>query len=517
MRGALAFAIALLMLASPTAIAPPPQQAQQGGLANACGHANSNQPCILAGVIPTTTVGAGQAAVYEGGEWTVDGTITVQSGGSLSLHDATFRFTANSGGIVAQSGAVLTIVGSTLEPKGTDESPYVVDAAAGSTFTLNTTRVLRGNGVKVATSALSFSGNSIEQIGLGLFLNGVTATIHHNQFLNNTVAVNQTGGVPTLDSNKFVGGEVCVSDWLTDPTISNNVFRGCHVGILHRNSASTFLSNDMEDEAAPPGVGILVENTNSPVIEGNRIANYGTGVLVKNATAYIRNNEIVGNVGDGVRVESNTQPMDIQNNTIAGNGGSGIRLVNANSILVQNNSIQENAAHGMHATLVWNVTLTENRAKENALDGFRFEESSAEGGTLVAANNGGSGVVLSGEGFYDLADVNASGNAGHGFDVDVDGSVTLLRAIGIANVGDGLHHVDGSTSANDAWWEDNAGEGVENVGDTTLVTECSYWGSASGPTHPDNPGGTGDEVEGAVDFFPYRTDPALTSCVPEIT
>lgn len=513
MRGALVCTIVVFML-SPTAVAPPPQQAQQGGLANACQHASSNQPCVLAGVIPTTTIGSGQTVVYHDGEWTVDGDITVESGGSLTLEEATFRFTANSDGILVRSGGVLTIVASMLEPKGTDESPYVVDAEAGSTFTLNTTRVLRGNGVKVATSTLDFSGNSLEEIGLALFLNGVTGTIHHNQFLNNTVAVNQTGGVPTLDHNKFVGGEVCVRDWFTDPTITNNVFRGCHVGILHQNSDSVFRSNDMEDDAEPPGVGMLIENTNSPIIEGNRIAEYGTGIIVRNATAYIRNNEIVDNVGAGVRVESNTQPMDIQNNTIARNGGSGIRLDGANSILLHNNSLQDNGAHGLHATLVRNITLTENRAKENALDGFRFEESFAEGEALAAANNGGSGVVLTGEGVYDLADVNASGNMGHGFHVEVDGSVTLMRAVGIANQGDGLHHVDGSTSANDAWWEDNAGEGVENLADAQVVTECSYWGEPSGPTHPDNPGGTGDEVEGNVDYVPFRTSPSLTSCAP---
>jgi hypothetical protein len=40
-------------------------------------------------------------------------------------------------------------------------------------------------------------------------------------------------------------------------------------------------------------------------------------------------------------------------------------------------------------------------------------------------------------------------------------------------------------------------------GPTILNAENNWWGDPSGPRHPDNPSGTGDNVSGAVDFTPW--------------
>jgi hypothetical protein len=44
----------------------------------------------------------------------------------------------------------------------------------------------------------------------------------------------------------------------------------------------------------------------------------------------------------------------------------------------------------------------------------------------------------------------------------------------------------------------------------TLHAECNWWGSATGPMNPNNPGGIGDKVidpDGVVDFTPWLTAP----------
>jgi hypothetical protein len=41
----------------------------------------------------------------------------------------------------------------------------------------------------------------------------------------------------------------------------------------------------------------------------------------------------------------------------------------------------------------------------------------------------------------------------------------------------------------------------------TVNAECNWWGSNTGPTNASNPGGTGEEVVGDVDFTPWRTAP----------
>jgi hypothetical protein len=41
----------------------------------------------------------------------------------------------------------------------------------------------------------------------------------------------------------------------------------------------------------------------------------------------------------------------------------------------------------------------------------------------------------------------------------------------------------------------------------TVDAECNWWNSSSGPTNPNNPGGTGEEVVGDADFSPWLTGP----------
>jgi hypothetical protein len=49
----------------------------------------------------------------------------------------------------------------------------------------------------------------------------------------------------------------------------------------------------------------------------------------------------------------------------------------------------------------------------------------------------------------------------------------------------------------------NSGEGLIWEGASLLNAEYNYWGDPSGPTHPGNPGGKGDNVTGNVDYTPW--------------
>lgn len=486
--------LALLILASlsvPASAAPPPH-AQEGGLTRACEESGNRHPCELAGIIPDTDVDAGETRTYADGTFRVRGTLRVHGGGALVVENATFLFGAQSEGILVDGGGALEIVRSTLEEE-TEEAPFRLDLAPGSSLLLNLSTLRGGHGVRLATSAADVRGNSFEQMPVALLLDHVELTIAFNQFLGNDVAVNETGGVTTLANNLFQGGTACVRNWLADPTIVDNVFRGCHTGIWHERSHSVITRNDMEDDALPPGTGIAVVDTNSPVIEGNSIGHYATGILVQNATASIRNNTVFENLGDGVRVQQNTQPMDIRGNWVFGNGGDGIRLISTHDIDVVGNEVETNAGAGVfiegaNATLAW-----------------------------VNATANGWGVRVSGLSNVVLGNVNASANLHDGFRVaPAPGalvSLALARAIG--NGGDGLHATTGAgTNADGGWWEANGGAGVRNAdANSTLPSECSYWGSASGPTHEENPGGTGDEVVGDVDHSPFATAPGA-ACPP---
>ena len=65
------------------------------------------------------------------------------------------------------------------------------------------------------------------------------------------------------------------------------------------------------------------------------------------------------------------------------------------------------------------------------------------------------------------------------------------------------------TRANFNNFESNAG-GLHWLGMSALSAENNWWGSPTGPTHPDNPGGTGDPItdpNDQVSYVPFRTAP----------
>ena len=47
---------------------------------------------------------------------------------------------------------------------------------------------------------------------------------------------------------------------------------------------------------------------------------------------------------------------------------------------------------------------------------------------------------------------------------------------------------------------------------SSLSATCNWWGSATGPTHASNPGGTGDPVSDYVDFSPWSATSAADTC-----
>jgi hypothetical protein len=58
--------------------------------------------------------------------------------------------------------------------------------------------------------------------------------------------------------------------------------------------------------------------------------------------------------------------------------------------------------------------------------------------------------------------------------------------------------------AHNCWFEGQSGYGMaNNSGALRVDARYCWWGQASGPANPDNPGGQGTAVSGAVDFKPW--------------
>jgi hypothetical protein len=93
-------------------------------------------------------------------------------------------------------------------------------------------------------------------------------------------------------------------------------------------------------------------------------------------------------------------------------------------------------------------------------------------------------------------------------------SFNCFTGNGLLNAGAGIFfsaaQFPGTISTNQAYQNNIVGNfiGVQYLGVETIDAEMNWWGSATGPMHPSNPGGTGDRVVddgNGVDFDPWRT------------
>lgn len=412
MRTALVLVVVTLLL-SPLALGAP--QSAEKGLSNACDRAKSEKPCAHLGLIPETVLGTDETRTYANRTYTAEGTVTIGPGATVIVDNATIVFTEDSHGFIVQSGGTLIVKSSRLL-EGSDGSPFGIDAQAASTLSLTTSEVVGGTGVAVATEDAELHHNRLAEIAVALRLTGVSLEVHHNHFEGNTVSANNTGGAPTYHNNTFQGGDYCIRDWYTDPVIRFNVFLDCHVGIWHERSESTLSDNTMEDSAAPPGGGIVVMDTMSPLIERNNISMYGTGILIVNARAYVRDNVIHHNVGAGVRIVGNSAPMDIQRNHIYGNGGAGISLDDVSDMIVSANDVGGNGGHGIQLAGASNLNVSENVVRANGLHGIVVETSP---GTVLRDNHvldhPGDGIAVLDSNGTEVAGGSAVGNGGNGY------------------------------------------------------------------------------------------------------
>ena len=255
------------------------------------------------GSVPTVgshTIRAGEFGNWSDGTYKFTGKVTIESGGLALVSNASALFASGSNGFHVLAGGTLRILDSTLQPESLSSS-YRVVADPGSHLRLDGAHLKGGQGASIATELAIVTGNTFEAIPLAVHLLHTSITLSGNTFLANGVGVNQTGGFPVLRGNTFEGGTYCIRDWYSDPTIDGNRLVGCSYGIWHERSESIITNNEIVDKADPPGTGISVVDTMSPIIGGNDISNWGTGILIRNARGFVRDNTIHGNVFDGVR------------------------------------------------------------------------------------------------------------------------------------------------------------------------------------------------------------------------
>ena len=324
---------------------------------------------------------------------------------------------------------------------------------------------------------------------------------------SNTMNANATYGFHQYDS--WQAG--------TDVTISNNTMSGNgsiglnHCCVIEYGSTVTDVGNtitgnvdagiSLQDNVQLDGHITIIDNV---VSDNGSDGIYLTSVTGAGSSASITDNTISNNDADGIDTSSTGvtagAALDISDNTISGNGGDGIIL----KVVDDDTS----------------ATIAGNTIDGNTDDGVEFVQADIGSAVFVGplntiTNNGDAGVLLSAISDGVSVVVNTINDNAVGVWVEGDDNGIGRNDIrrNTASSASGIHLTDSAADnlirANNIIDNDTevGGFGVfrETTSNDTVDARFNFWGNATGPTHPSNPGGTGDTASFFVDFSEFAT------------
>lgn len=312
-----------------------------------------------------------------------------------------------------------------------------------------------GSGVVVSITAnnVTFKGFTVQNSGStpitdgGIMLSGVTGcTIEGN----------------TISDNPGFGLALQLSDGNTIKSniVNNNSIAGI---ALMGSKNNTIISNEVKSNNALGGnygYGIIVDN-----IETTSPPTFSTGNTLGMAAAG-NSNTFSDNAADGVYFGWGCDNNQVLNNTIENNGNDGVYLWKSGSNTITGNALNNNAAEGIQLMASPNNTIS-----ENTITGSPKGILIRNGWTQYQPHTSGNQALSTGN---LISNNTISGN-------------TL-----------GMLHEDNPGSTEVPYPYDD---------DLVIAAENNWWGDATGPYHATfNTCGTGNKVEGNVDFSPWLND-----------
>ncbi len=268
---------------------------------------------------------------------------------------------------------------------------------------------------------------------------------------------------------------------IQDATFNGNAFPNLFGIELNQGTSGSNILNDIIQNNTI-GIGLANNSNTTPtVISGDLIQNNNQPGPGSGAGIY--SDPFVA----GASASGTLTNVQITNNTFSGNtGDAGIDLSftptgSASSVTVSNNQFTGNA-RGLFLLGVTNSSITQNT----------FTGSTAAGTGDIRIFGGDSGLNIANNLLQ-----NGAGDAiriDDGVGSDPNSNISLNDNSISGYAGNGLNILNGYTGSLDA--------------------SNNYWGSSTGPTSPNNPGGTGETIvdpNNQVTFSPYFTSGTNTA------
>ena len=370
---------------------------------------------------------------------------------------------------------------------------------------------------------------------------------------NENVDLNTAGGALTLITVDATGtptpGTVTVTDEFDGgfdgcPPPGALVIDGFTVGGGALADAMNISSCDAND--------VTIKNVTSASPGGT-----GIGVSLSSGNIVVMNSTSNDTGGEGFALYTEDGDVTISDSTADGNADDGFDTHSPGTTSVSGSDADNNGGDGFDhdddvGDQTGTLTITTSHASGNGTveDADNFDLDF--GGNVTISNSTGHGSLQE-DGFdiRSFSDItitasSANGNSDEGIELQADGNVVLDRVtaknngddgVEVQSIGSGEYSVDsvsvtdsvlgpnddGALDLEDHYFEESGtyivegnvicqtNDGLESDADIAISAIANWWGDASGPTHPDNPSGIGDQVrdgavaghEGTADYDPW--------------
>ena len=244
---------------------------------------------------------------------------------------------------------------------------------------------------------------------------------------------------------------------ITNVTANGSFFEGVDVDTVSGDiTATNVTTNDNDDNGLDLGSDSGDVSVDGATANGNSFN--GVSAESSSGTANISGASASNNGDEGIQGNSDVS-VSVSDSFAEGNGDDGIDIETAGDATVTNSTSNGNSDEGLEIDSEGDVTLDGVTAIANDDDGADIEEFEEEVQSVSVRNS------------------RLQGNGGAGLDIDKE-----------------FHSVAGSYSLTDSIVCENVDAGLEQNSAVSTDATGTWWGAGSGPSHPDNAGGSGDAV-----------------------